>query len=107
MSWDGMEQKWKGRMWDAGLVEGTGEKLDYAPERCLLLLLREGLCWALLSVCGSSSFGAWPSLDAAWARVSHGMWGLSSPARAGTLSPASEGGFLTTAPPGKSSLVTV
>lgn len=47
VSWDGMEQKWKGRVWDSGLVEGAGEKLDYAPERCLLPLLREGLCWAL------------------------------------------------------------
>lgn len=26
VSWDGMEQKWKGRMWYRGLVEGTGEK---------------------------------------------------------------------------------
>ena len=62
-----------------------------------------------LSCCGAQALGAWASVVVAhrlsgcgtWAQLLHGMWDLPRPGIE-PVSPALAGGFLTTAPPGKS-----
>ena len=45
------------------------------------------------------------SSGSTWAKLSCGMWDLSSLTRDGTESPVLEDGFLTTGPPGKSMVI--
>ena len=52
-------------------------------------------CTDLVVVCRLSSCGTW-----AW--LFHGVWDLSFPTRDEPMSPALQGGFLTTGPPGES-----
>ena len=61
------------------------------------------------SYCGAHALGTWASVIAAhglsscdtWAQMLHGMWNLPAPGIE-PISPALAGGFLSTAPPGKS-----
>ena len=54
-----------------------------------------------LSSCGSRALELRLSRCGAWAQLLHGMWDLARPGLE-PVSPALAGGFLTTAPPGKS-----
>ena len=78
-------------------------------ERRLLFAAVCGLLIAVASLCCRAwALGAWASVVArrlssydAWAQLLRGMWDLPQPGL-DPMSPALAGGFLTTAPPGKS-----
>ena len=71
--------------------------------------LQRGAHCGSSSCCGAQALGTWASGVAAhglsscdtWAQMLHGMWNLPAPGIE-PISPALAGGFLSTAPPGKS-----
>ena len=67
----------------------------------LLLLRSTGSRQVGLSSCGSQAVERRLSSCGAWAKLLRGMWDLPGPVFE-PMSPALAGGFLTTAPPGKS-----
>ena len=67
----------------------------------LLLLRSTGSRYAGFSSCGTWALEHRLSSCGSWAYLLHGMWDLPGPGHE-PVSPALAGGFLTTAPPGKS-----
>ena len=73
--------------------------------RWLLMLRSTGSRRAGFSSCGAWALECRLSSCGTWAQLVHGMWDLPRPGL-GSVSPALAGGFLTTAPLGKSLQVT-